>query len=811
MEERLEQPWTRRWWRMPGETLLSQSFDSKQVTVTFAWCSPTEWGVDFVIEGNRPDSAIFHVDSEDITGIEALPKAAVAALMEQFKVRERSIRQAPTLARNPILLAIAEQLPKQEWSTGRRLRKAKGLDVDAFNRQLALLMPRYVRREAIDEDDKYSLTLPGLLLVDDQLRSIAIMESVYHAIGRCYDRDEDAEVFENADIVACGVADSDVPLARTIARICVLVGGGAALNDRVLRIPADREMIAAQVKKKVSFLDYLHHAATEKQRNPHFAVNRPWLQAPIWIERDGSQPDYLPIGFLAPMLPSKRFVAGAPLAQLELSEDEVEDADEPESRLPRLDVTYGKKLGDGAFGTVWEATDALLERRLAVKFLTTTAEFLNEDALLMQARSLAKVAHPNLVVVYGAAWLRHPATGLVAPAIMMELLDGEPLLPWSGVQHDRESALRVAAGLFSGIAAMHAAGLHHGDLHARNVIVLADGDAKVIDWRYQDTFLARSTASRNELIEADARHAIDLVVSMFEKQGLRDEALDLRRMSIIGDAQALIGRLTAPPPPTQAPSPATVEAVSTAFPPAPVQLDRVAVKENEKTEEQSELAIWPVQDSDLDAGELMAEVDSFVRGGIASAPISMLFRNAPVKSGDARRWPQSHRSYDNVIQKWELEIRDRGFLAFRWAKFSTHEHLRYETRELLDAIVVPLHLYELATAAAAKRAGGPAVARANLRLTVIASSSLILDDDARVTTKTSYSPKADTRFQTQLQAQVPGAPGATAARLINRLLSEFHVERDRFADRGDAPAIVRLDPSAYQKYVDSLRLDTVTP
>ena len=796
---------------MPGETLLSQAFEKTKAAITFTWCNATEWGLDIVIDGGRPVSAIFDVDSEDLDETDSVPKAVVTALMEQLKARERGIRNVAKLATDPLLIALADQLSKQEWTTGRRLRKLTGLDVDAFHRHLDGLMPRYVRREALDEDDKYSLTLPGLVVMDARLHSIAIMESVYQAVARGYDRDEEATVFENADIVACGVADADLPLARVIAQICLLVGGSIASNDTALRMPADREMIAAQVKKQVRFQDYLHHAATEKQRNVHFAVYRPWLKAPLVVERDALRIDYLPMGF------HSMRVAVEPPATVDVPkvEEALVAAASPkaaraETLLPRLAVKYGEKLGDGAFGTVWEATDELLDRKLAVKFLTSTEEQLDEKALLRQARSLALVAHPNLVVVYGAAWLPHPKTGLVAPAIMMELLDGEPLQSWSAHQHDREAALRVATGLLKGIAAMHAAGLHHGDLHARNVIVLRDGNAKVIDWRYQDTFLARSTASREQLIESDARHAIDQVVSMFEKQGLREESLGLRRMTTITEAQEYVTRLSAPPALAIA-ARVAVEAVTTSFPPPASQLDREDVNEKETTEDHSELAIWPVNDSDLDASELMSEVDLLVRAGVTTAPIDMLFQNAALKLAGARRWARSYRAFDNVIQKWQLEIRDRGFLAFRWAKFTTHEHLLYETHDLLDAVVVPIHFYELATVSAARRVGAPPVARANVRLTVNATSRLVLQDDARVTTKSMYSPKGEEHFETQLEAQLPSAAGSTAARLINRLLAAFHVERDRFEDRGKVPSIVRLDDDAYGKYVTARGIGKITP
>jgi serine/threonine-protein kinase RIO1 len=806
MESWIDQPWTRRWWRMPGEMLLSQQFDKTQATVTFTWCNPTEWGLEFVIDGGAPVNAIFHVDSEDLTGTKAVPRPVVAALMEQFQARERGIRNAAKLANDPLLNAIAEQLPKQEWTTGRRLRKLTGLDVDAFQRHLGRLMPRYVRRDAFEADDKYSLTLPGLIVMDAKLRSTAVMESIYQAVARCYDRDEEAESFEISDIVACGVADADLPLARVIAQVCVLVGGNVAIDDLFLRMPPDAEMIAAQVKKKVSFHDYLIHSATEKQRNIHFAVNRPWLQAPLVIERDALRIDYLPMGFLSHPSSMSDAVVAAPPRAVEAPTAKQEAASAPEILLPRLDVKYGEKLGDGAFGTVWEATDVLLERKLAVKFLTSTDEHLDEKALLRQARSLALVAHPNLVVVYGAAWLRHPKTGLVEPAIMMELLDGEPLLSWSAVQHDREAALHVAWGLLNGIAAMHAAGLHHGDLHARNVLVLRDGQAKVIDWRYQDTFLARSTASREQLIEDDARHAIDRVVSLFERQGLRDESLELRRMSTIPEAQKYLERLTAAPAvPAVAPAPVT-EPLAPVFPPAPARLDRSNVNETEKTESQSELAIWPVQESDLDAGELMAEIDSLFRDGVVTGPVEWLFRNPPVKTIGTRRWELAHREAANVIQKWELDIRDRGFLAFRWAKFAGYEQVFYETRELLDSVVVPIHLYGLAMAAAAKRMGTMAVARAHFRLTAVGSSDFTLLDDAKVTTKAIYSPKAEAKLATDLEAAIPGPPGAIAARLINRILSNFHVERHRLGDQGSNAPLVRLDEAAYDKYLALARV-----
>jgi RIO-like serine/threonine protein kinase len=814
MNEWIQKPWTLRWWRIPGEALLSQSFEGKQAIITFTWCNDNEWGLDFSLDGGHPEHATFHIDLEDISGAESMPGAVVAATLDQLKRRARGIREGVKPLSEPVLNSIAEQLPSREWVTGRRLRKLTGLDVEVFNQHLARLMPRYVRRYGIEEDDQYSLTLPGLVAMDAKLQSIALMECLYQAIAHCYERDEDAIVFENSDLIASGITQQDIAVAHTIAKICLLGSGGA----RTFRLPADREMIAAQAKKKVHFLEYLHRSATERQRNAHYTVKRPWLQAPLWAERDGSQPDYQPIDFLPTIFPSAS-VEPAMRAEASASEDfkkvieavQLSEA-QPQHLLPRLDVEYGEKLGDGAFGTVWEATDKLLERKLAVKFLTSTDEALDERALLRQARSLAKITHPNLVAVHCAAWLPHPRTGLVAPAIMMELLEGTSLLQWASIQQERESVLRVAAGLFNGISAMHAAGLHHGDLHANNVLVLPSVQAKVIDWRYQDTFLAKSTASRNELVEADQRRAIDQIVSLFEKQGMKEESLELRHATDLAEAQAMLERFGNAPLPLPLPpvaSPTSLMEVGT-FPPDPLRLDLSDVNEKETCADQSELAIWPTQQSDLDVSELMAELDVLVRNNLSTIPIRKLFNRHPISTEGKRRWSSTYRPFTNVLQKCELEARDGGFLAFRWAKFTTLDPLLYDTQEFLDAVVVSIHLYELAVRAAARAFGGAPVERINLRLTVAGSAPLLLRDNANITNFATYSPKSDAKWRACLEARLPSTPGSIAARLINRALSHFQFQQEHFADQHRDTLIVRLDPTAYDRYLQTVIVKKVS-
>lgn len=191
-----------------------------------------------------------------------------------------------------------------------------------------------------------------------------------------------------------------------------------------------------------------------------------------------------------------------------------------EHKLPRLEVSYEGPLGKGAFGTVWRGVDKLLERDIAVKFLTATDDAFNEEALIREARTLAKIKHPNLVDVYTAAYLRHPDTGLVAPAIVMELIPGEQIEKWWETKRQPQEILNVVKGMIAGILAMHESDMLHDDVHGQNVLVMDEGMTKLIDWRYQDIAKKRSSAQRLSEREHELRRTTDLIKKLLRKQNI---------------------------------------------------------------------------------------------------------------------------------------------------------------------------------------------------------------------------------------------------------------------------------------------------
>ncbi|MFG0273738.1 MAG: protein kinase [Phycisphaerales bacterium] len=141
--------------------------------------------------------------------------------------------------------------------------------------------------------------------------------------------------------------------------------------------------------------------------------------------------------------------------------------------------TIDRELGRGGMGVVYLATDPRLDRKVAIKALP---EHLAQDPERLarferEARLLASLTHPNIAGVYG---LEETGGGRY---LVMEYVEGPTLaeaLARGPLALDE--ALRIAAQVASGVEAAHEAGVIHRDLKPGNIIVTADGKAKVLDF-----------------------------------------------------------------------------------------------------------------------------------------------------------------------------------------------------------------------------------------------------------------------------------------------------------------------------------------
>ena len=123
-----------------------------------------------------------------------------------------------------------------------------------------------------------------------------------------------------------------------------------------------------------------------------------------------------------------------------------------------------KRLGSGAFGTVWSARDERLDRDVAVKVLPR--ERVIHARFEREARAAARLQHPAIVTLYEAA-VDDEGAYLVSELVRGRTLD---VLLEQGKLSDRE-ILEVGVSLCDALAHAHAQGVIHRDVKPSNVLV----------------------------------------------------------------------------------------------------------------------------------------------------------------------------------------------------------------------------------------------------------------------------------------------------------------------------------------------------
>ena len=138
----------------------------------------------------------------------------------------------------------------------------------------------------------------------------------------------------------------------------------------------------------------------------------------------------------------------------------------------------GRQLGAGGMGVVYEARDPELHRRVAVKLLHGG---LRGDAatfrahLLREARAMAQLAHPNVVMVHDVGQIGDRVF------VAMELVEGATLREWLATRPSADAILDAFVQAGAGLLAAHKIGLVHRDFKPDNVLV-ADGRVRVTDF-----------------------------------------------------------------------------------------------------------------------------------------------------------------------------------------------------------------------------------------------------------------------------------------------------------------------------------------
>ncbi|WP_131737976.1 serine/threonine-protein kinase [Actinomadura roseirufa] len=172
----------------------------------------------------------------------------------------------------------------------------------------------------------------------------------------------------------------------------------------------------------------------------------------------------------------------------------------------------------GGMGEVWLAEDMLLPRQVILKRALNSDD---DDAfghLRAEARALARFSHPHVVTLFDAIRVR--VRGRATSWLVLEYVPGGSLAGRPPV--GPEEAARVGAQIADALAALHAEGIVHCDVKPGNIVIKADGTAKLTDFGAAYRTGARQTLTPNAAVSHTPGYAAPEVV-----QGRPEPASDV--------------------------------------------------------------------------------------------------------------------------------------------------------------------------------------------------------------------------------------------------------------------------------------------
>ena len=185
------------------------------------------------------------------------------------------------------------------------------------------------------------------------------------------------------------------------------------------------------------------------------------------------------------------------------------------------------KIGEGGMGEVYLAEDLRLDRKVAIKFLSTDLT-LNEQAtkqLVREARAAAKLDHPNICSIYDVG----EADGKTF--IVMQYADGKTLanvIQRTAVKIDE--ALHIAIQVAEALAEAHSRGIIHRDIKPQNIIISPNGQVKLLDFGIAKTIQDQSLTNSEALTLSSLTESgvIKGTVPYMSPEQVRGEVLDAR-------------------------------------------------------------------------------------------------------------------------------------------------------------------------------------------------------------------------------------------------------------------------------------------
>jgi predicted Ser/Thr protein kinase len=297
------------------------------------------------------------------------------------------------------------------------------------------------------------------------------------------------------------------------------------------------------------------------------------------------------------------------------------------------------QIGKGGMGTVYQAEDVQLGRKVAIKLLNPSVLARGGEELerfRAEAKVQANINHPNVVTLYGFEPYGE------SYCMIMEYVEGRTLadLVRGGGPLPPHIVLMIARQILEGLDASHRRGVVHRDLKPSNIILTSDGIVKVMDFG-----IAKMEGGKN----LTATGALVGTVNYMSPEQVRGEAVDARSdlysFGVIlfelltgqvpfkeeSDFSIMLHHVqTPPPPPTQL------------LPDIPSQLEDIVLRCLNK----------PPGQRFQSAGEIVAALDAFEeqeralgRGSLYGRKVlaGWIAQPAPMASAESRDMPTAHR------------------------------------------------------------------------------------------------------------------------------------------------------------------------
>jgi eukaryotic-like serine/threonine-protein kinase len=136
-----------------------------------------------------------------------------------------------------------------------------------------------------------------------------------------------------------------------------------------------------------------------------------------------------------------------------------------------------EKLGEGGMGIVYKAHDTKLNRTVALKFLPPAGGEKEKARLILEARAVAQLDHPNICTVYeigDSDGISYIAMAYIEGETLKDRFENGPLAMNDVIDYARQ----IARGLQSA----HRKHITHRDIKSTNIMVTPDGQIKIMDF-----------------------------------------------------------------------------------------------------------------------------------------------------------------------------------------------------------------------------------------------------------------------------------------------------------------------------------------